>query len=298
MQKARPQAFLRRGIALGLFVGIRFQVLFHSPPGVLFAFPSRYWFTIGHEVVFSLGSWSTRIPTGFLVSRGTWDTPRALRNFMYGAITRYGRPFQTFPLSLRVPRRGPATPRQVTPPRFRLFPFRSPLLRESLLISLPGGTEMFHFPPFASRAYFIQHGMAGVCPAGFPHSEIPGSKPVCGSPRLIAAYHVLHRLLVPRHPPYALSSLTIDTYSAWLLILSVLGTLYSVVKERKTLYLRAFIQDGPLVPPAFKKSPFVAGGGKRARTADLLVANQTLSQLSYTPCAASPRENKPLQGLF
>ena len=43
---------------------------------------------------------------------------------------------------------------------------------------------------------------------GLPHSEILGSMPVCDSPRLIAAYHVLHRLLVPRHPPYALSSLT------------------------------------------------------------------------------------------
>ena len=45
--------------------------------------------------------------------------------------------------------------------------------------------------------------------AGLPHSEIPGSKPVGGSPRLIAASHVLHRLLAPRHPPFALSSLTI-----------------------------------------------------------------------------------------
>jgi hypothetical protein len=44
-----------------------------------------------------------------------------------------------------------------------------------------------------------------------PHSEIDGSKPVCGSPSLIAAYHVLHRLLAPRHPPCALSSLTIRT---------------------------------------------------------------------------------------
>jgi hypothetical protein len=43
--------------------------------------------------------------------------------------------------------------------------------------------------------------------SGLPHSEIPGSKVVCTSPRLIAAYHVLHRLLVPRHPPCALSSL-------------------------------------------------------------------------------------------
>src|SRR5260221_8326027 len=43
---------------------------------------------------------------------------------------------------------------------------------------------------------------------GLPHSEISGSKPVCGSPKLIAAYHVLHRRPAPRHPPYALSSLT------------------------------------------------------------------------------------------
>src|SRR5689334_8445650 len=44
---------------------------------------------------------------------------------------------------------------------------------------------------------------------GFPHSDIPGSKLVCSSPRLFAAYCVLHRLLAPRHSPYALSSLTI-----------------------------------------------------------------------------------------
>ena len=42
---------------------------------------------------------------------------------------------------------------------------------------------------------------------GFPHSEISGSKPVRGSPKLIAAYHVLHRLLAPRHPPNALKTL-------------------------------------------------------------------------------------------
>ena len=47
-----------------------------------------------------------------------------------------------------------------------------------------------------------------MTPAGFPHSEISGSKVVCTSPKLIAAYHVLHRLLTPRHPPDALSSLT------------------------------------------------------------------------------------------
>ena len=47
-----------------------------------------------------------------------------------------------------------------------------------------------------------------VCSSGFPHSEISGSKDICSSPKLIAAYHVFHRLLVPRHPPCALFSLT------------------------------------------------------------------------------------------
>ena len=49
--------------------------------------------------------------------------------------------------------------------------------------------------------------------AGFPHSGISGSTPACGSPKLIAADHALLRLLVPRHPPCALSSLTIRTIS-------------------------------------------------------------------------------------
>ena len=48
-----------------------------------------------------------------------------------------------------------------------------------------------------------------MTPVGFPHSDISGSKPACGSPKLFAANHVLHRLSTPRHPPCALSSLTI-----------------------------------------------------------------------------------------
>ena len=58
---------------LSVLVGTRFQVLFHSPPGVLFTFPSRYCSSIGHQVVFRLGGWSPRLPTGFLVSCGTLD---------------------------------------------------------------------------------------------------------------------------------------------------------------------------------------------------------------------------------
>ena len=50
--------------------------------------------------------------------------------------------------------------------------------------------------------------MTEVYSAGFPHSEISGSMDICSSPKLIAAYHVFRRLSVPRHPPYALCSLT------------------------------------------------------------------------------------------
>src|SRR6266498_1709950 len=95
------------------------------------------------------------------------------------------------------------------PSWFRLFRVRSPLLAESLLFSLPLGTEMVHFPRFAPTVLFIQTVVHEFCSCGFPHSEICGSKDACSSPQLIAACHVLHRLEVPRHPPCALSSLTI-----------------------------------------------------------------------------------------
>jgi hypothetical protein len=64
-------------------------------------------------------------------------------------------------------------------------------------------------------AYEFSGGFSGISQRGFPHSEIPGSKLICSSPGLIAAYRVLRRLLVPRHSPYTLSSLTIrnSTYA-------------------------------------------------------------------------------------
>ena len=68
---------------------------------------------------------------------------------------------------------------------------------------------MVHFPGLAHPRLCIQRGVVRFYRTGLPHSEIPGSKLVCSSPRLIAACHVLLRLLAPRHPPYALSSLTI-----------------------------------------------------------------------------------------
>ncbi len=82
------------------------------------------------------------------------------------------------------------------------------------VISFPPGTEMVHFPGLAHTGLCIQPAVTRVYLVGFLHSDIPGSKPACGSPRLIAACHVLHRLLAPRHPPYALSSLIIKLTQA------------------------------------------------------------------------------------
>jgi hypothetical protein len=73
-----------------------FRFYFTPLSGVLFAFPSRYWFTIGRQGVFSLGGWSPRVRTGFLVPRPT--RLRAAPGFVYGAVTLCGRTFQAVPL--------------------------------------------------------------------------------------------------------------------------------------------------------------------------------------------------------
>ena len=67
---------------------------------------------------------------------------------------------------------------------------------------------MFQFRPFPTYTYFIQCTLLRYCRSGFPHSEISGSMRMCRSPKLIAACRVLHRLLMPRHSPCALISLT------------------------------------------------------------------------------------------
>jgi hypothetical protein len=91
--------------------------------------------------------------------------------------------------------------------RFRLFPFRSPLLRESLLLFFPRGTEMFQFPRFPPPALCIQTGVTWVSMPGFPIRTSADHRLFDSFPRLIAANRVLHRCQVPRHPPLALHSL-------------------------------------------------------------------------------------------
>ena len=92
--------------------------------------------------------------------------------------------------------------------RFGLFRFRSPLLTESHVVFSSSGylDVSVHRVPFLTLWIGVR--ITEVCSVRFPHSEISGSKDICSSPKLFAAYHVFHRLLVPRHPPCALSSLT------------------------------------------------------------------------------------------
>ena len=117
--------------------------------------------------------------------------------------------------------------------------------------------------------------------AGFPHSEIPGSKPVCGSPRLIAACHVLHRLSAPRHPPYTLSSLT--KLSVYLSANRIALVRFSCQRTCR------FLDCSGLSAPHFRRSFFESaqtknpGGADRVRTDDLRLARAALSQLSYIP---------------
>lgn len=95
--------------------------------------------------------------------------------------------------------------------RFSLIRVRSPLLTESLLFSLPAGTEMFHFPAFPPRTLCVQMRVTqSPCSVvrGFPIRTPWDHSPVIDSPRLIADSYVLLRLLMPRHPPCALKNLT------------------------------------------------------------------------------------------
>jgi hypothetical protein len=110
---------------------------------VLFTFPSRYLFTIGRQLVFSLTRWSAQIHTRLHLYRVTQEFPRRGQVFGYGPFTLFGAIFHSLHLTITLPYRAPTTPG--ASPRFGLFRFRSPLLTESLSLSFPPLTEMFHF---------------------------------------------------------------------------------------------------------------------------------------------------------
>ena len=142
------------------------------------------------------------------VSRVSWYSGSRLADssFAYGAFTLSGWLSQNHSAKLINQLYGPNPSMHAR--WFGLFRFRSPLLPESHVVFSSSGylDVSVHRVPF--HTLWIGVWMTGVCPAGFPHSEICGSSDICSLPQLIAAYHVFLRLLVPRHPPCALIRLT------------------------------------------------------------------------------------------
>ena len=112
-------------------VDTRFQGLFTPLAGVLFAFPSWYWFTIGRQVVFSLGRWSSQIPTGLLEPRGTQEPARESGPFRLRGCHPLWPDFPDCSAKTSPPMSPALQPRYTEVQRFGLFPVRSPLLGES-----------------------------------------------------------------------------------------------------------------------------------------------------------------------
>ena len=171
-----------------MLVNIRFQVLFHSPPGVLFTFPSQYFSTIGHQVVFRLGGWSPRLLTGFHVPADTLDTVSLLSI----SPTSLSLSPDRFPKTIRLSSAVPCTvltPEVLLPPVWPL-----PLsLATTRGISFDFSSSSY-LDVSVRRVPFIQlciHCMihtSSVC--GFPHSEIYGCNAYL---QLTVAYRSLSR---------------------------------------------------------------------------------------------------------
>ena len=122
--------------------------------------------------------------------------------FAYGAFTLSGRLSQTFLLESLNLKCGPNP--GVHALRFGLFRFRSPLLTKSMFLFSSSGYLDVSVHRVPLHTLWIGVWMIRVLRTGFPHSDICGSRIICISPQLFAAYHVFLRLLVPRHPPCAL----------------------------------------------------------------------------------------------
>ena len=153
---------------------------------MLFTFPSRYLSAIGHKVVFRLTRWSWQIHTGFHGPGATREQHRAAHRFrLRGSHPLRRRTHHDFdyrctstPNCRQTVLIRPTTPNLqplpgITQIRFSHLRFRSPLLTESQLFSLPAGTEMFHFPAFPPHHLYIQwrvpqHDSRQVSPFGHP----------------------------------------------------------------------------------------------------------------------------------
>ena len=169
------------------------------------------------------------LPDSHRVSRVPWYSGAvcAVFDFSYGAITPYGQVFQPVHLSNYGSRDdGPTTPHTPRAMWFGLVPVRSPLLRKSLLF-LSWVTKMFQFTPFRPQQPMYSAEDVGALPptvAPFRNLRI---KACLTAPRSLSQFnHVFHRLLLPRYPPYALSS--------FILVFKNYG--YSILKNIDTLF--------------------------------------------------------------
>ena len=151
--------------------------------------------------VFRLGGWSPQLPTGFLVSRGTPDPAPCIRLRLRGSHSLWlSFPAHSASLMHLIAVHNPGL---VSHPGLGLLPRSLAATRGISVDSFSSG----YLDVSVHRVPFLIEDDSTTA-AGFPHSEICGSKVTCTSPQLIAAYRVLLRLIWPRHPPYALTYLT------------------------------------------------------------------------------------------
>ena len=161
-------------------ISLRSRGTFHHSLTVLSA--------IGHQGIFRLSGWSRQIHTGFLGPRATWVSHKQVADISATGVLpstpglshalRLHQQFLTHPAAGRRLKCDPTTPHAqplpgITRIRFGLIQFRSPLLPESRLFSLPAGTEMFHFPAFPPHCLCVQqrvtaHDDCRVSPFGHP----------------------------------------------------------------------------------------------------------------------------------
>ena len=143
------------------------------------------------------------------VSRVSWYSGYCCvtLSFAYGALTLFGRSFQDRSATLGNSRTQ-SEPRHARTSVWALSISLAATLEIDVSFSSSGYLDVsVHRVPGLNL--WIQLRSTKVCFVRFPHSEICGSMNICFSPQLFAAYHVFHRLLVPRHPPCALCSLII-----------------------------------------------------------------------------------------
>ena len=189
-------------LALPPTVDERFQILFHSPHRGSFHLSLTVLVRYRSPGVFSLGGWSPPLPTG-LACPVVLRVPGPRRPvFAYGTLTPSGGPSQTLRLTDCASRRA----LQPRAPQCAVWAAPLSLATTRGIVSLPRSTKMFQFPRFPPEGLSVHPPGDWLSPAGFPHSDIAGSPPAHGSPALFAVYHVLRRLLAPRHPPFALRS--------------------------------------------------------------------------------------------